>query len=52
MLLGLDVDVEVRAQCQVGRLAGRSLNMIGIVQPAPILLQDPCVSAVGASLWS
>lgn len=49
VLLGLDADAEVGARCQAERLARRSVNMMLIVQPAPLFLQIPCVAAVGPS---
>lgn len=49
VLLGLDADAEVGAQCQAEGLARRSVNMMLIVQPAPLFLQISCVAAVGAS---
>lgn len=52
VLLGLDADVEVRAQCQAEGLPGRSMSMMRIVQPAPVFLQISSVTAVGASPWS
>ncbi len=51
VLLGLDADVEVRAQCQAEGLQGRSVNVMLSVQPAPVCLQISCVTAVGASPW-
>lgn len=52
VLLGLDADVEVRAQYQAEGLPGWSMSMVCIVQPAPVFLQISCVTAVGASPWS
>lgn len=52
VLLGLDADVEVRAQCQAEGLVGRSMSVIPISQPAPVFLQFSCAIAVGASPWS
>lgn len=49
ILRGFDADVEVKARCQAEWTAGPSMDMILIVQPAPLLPQISRVTAVGAS---